>query len=891
MSRKRQQNQNYSPPREGSKSQNEGPSKQSKPHSAPVTPKRPPLWGASSAREGKESQSAPLMEEAGATPNAKVAIPRQPPGNTPRYNRRVPRACESCRTRKTKCSGDTPICRQCRELRVSCQYPVGWREKMKNPNVLTCLSWYNSEIDRLTAEVQDYENFINDLRSSADNHTADWIKGLIDKHGLKGNPSFDNLHSQLSTPQNEVEDADASPLSSIGSLEAIDRVQEDLNRTKHTRATGYMGKSSEISWMQRLQKEAEQRARGNPGSLDPNTDGEETPDDRFSLHALNYHLDDLEISVSEPVQLYGMPSRHLAHRLFDDYLKTVHPFFPIISKPLFRAQFQTFFDSSARYSAARPGNKWLAILNTIFAIAAKHAHLINAPWRGDENDHLMYLARARQLSMNSEVLFSHPDLQQVQVEGLIAFYLLASDQINRAWRISALAVRSAITLGINLKIDTPRTPNVAKEARYRVWWCLYSFEHMLGIMTGRAIYSLDGGYATPLPLPFEEEQLQEEPKAVKLLNDPAARDEHISALMASCGIRQTNSTKDDVQRSRSRDRSWLRSMPLNSGLCYLYYCDLTVITQEIVNKVFSTNSVTLMWSEIEARLDELKARIDLWQSSLPKALDFTQEEADDDPAQLRYKLFLAFHYYGARITLGRPCLCRRDARQTNTPQTFSHIMAVITLNSASGMLDLIPDEPNVLQLYKLCPWWCVLRYLMQAATVILLELSFGSVHMPEEEQKLVRLSKKCIRWFHSMSERSVGSHRAWVLCDSIFRKLACGMKYGTDDIPSKPQEQQGSTHDIPTAIPNFFGPVRLAPQDYFNFHLEDLSLFGPRPPAEEDIWTNYFNLPTPDLMPPLQGHPSSMPEDTYFPLRPARRRIHAIALSFFRGRESRAELS
>jgi hypothetical protein len=154
---------------------------------------------------------------------------------------------------------------------------------------------------------------------------------------------------------------------------------------------------------------------------------------------LNYHLDDLEISVSEPVQRYSMPTRPLAHRLFDEYLKTVHPFFPIISKPLFRAQFQTFFDISGRYSAARPSNKWLAILNTIFAIAAKHAHLIRAPWRGDENDHLVYLARARQLSMNGEVLFSHPDLQQVQVEGLIAFYLLASDQINRfATQISPL---------------------------------------------------------------------------------------------------------------------------------------------------------------------------------------------------------------------------------------------------------------------------------------------------------------------------------------------------------------------------------------------------------------------------------------------------------------------
>lgn len=66
-----------------------------------------------------------------AASQTKVAIPRQRVAAAPRYNRRVPRACSSCRQRKTKCSGDTPICRQCRELRATCSYPDGWREKTK----------------------------------------------------------------------------------------------------------------------------------------------------------------------------------------------------------------------------------------------------------------------------------------------------------------------------------------------------------------------------------------------------------------------------------------------------------------------------------------------------------------------------------------------------------------------------------------------------------------------------------------------------------------------------------------------------------------------------------------------------------------------------------------
>ncbi|KAF7719226.1 Fungal Zn(2)-Cys(6) binuclear cluster domain-containing protein [Penicillium ucsense] len=857
-------------------------SRATEPHSAPATPQRPSIqdrtttWGATSST--RPSNSTPLLSASQKRPNAatnaKVAIPRQPPNSyAPRYNRRVPRACESCRQRKTKCSGDTPICRQCRELRVNCHYPVGWREKMKK------------DVDKLNAEIQDYENFVNALRSTAEPRTADWIKNLLDKFGLKGDQPFESTPSRLSTPQNEMDADERSPLSSIGSLEAIDRVEEDLNRTEHTRATGFMGKSSEISWMQRVQREAEQRARGYTGIVESNPEKSGDTRDGFALHALNYHLDDLDISVPEPVERYDVPPRHLADRLFDDYLDTVHPFFPIISKPLFRAQYQTFFDSFRRPSAPRPGDKWLAILNTIFAIAAKHAHLVDAPWRGAVDDHLVYMTRARLLSLNSEVLFSHPDLQQVQVESLVAFYLLASDQINRAWRISALAVRSAITLGINLKNNSSVTPNISKEARYRVWWCLYSFEHMLGIMTGRAIYTLDGGYATPLPLPFEEEQLQEDPTAIELLNSPTLRDELVNNVMASAVIRQA-SGREDMQKNRSRDQSWLKKMPSNFGLCYLYHCDLTIITQEIVNKVYSTNCVNLSWSEIEARLDELRARIDAWQTSLPLVLDFTNEEGDDTPDQLRCKLMLAFHYYSARITLGRPCLCRRDARQQNSQQTFSHMMALITIDSACRLLGLLPDQPDVLQLFRICPWWAVLRYLMQATTVLLLELSFGSVHVPEDEDRFVNLAKKSIRWFHAMSDRSIGSRRAWKLCDSTFRKLASGMKYATDDLPVQPRSPpRFSAEQFPPHMSSSSfhphdphphhqqhhdGPP-LNPNDYFTLRPEDMNPFLPRPAtaqqAEGDVWTSYFNLPTPDMVWPPAGA-GEITEDSYFPYDP-----------------------
>jgi hypothetical protein len=185
-----------------------------------------------------------------------------------------------------------------------------------------------------------------------------------------------------------------------------------------------MGKTSEITWLQRLQREAQRRSHELSGPSELGRSKRE--DDDFALHTVNYYPDEEDISIPKTGDIYAVPPRQLADTLLDGYLRTVHPFFPIIYRPLFIAQYRTFFDSNAH-----PGDKWLATLNMIFAISAQHAHLIRASWRGEDRDHLIYLTRARSLSMSGDDLFSHPNLQQVQVEGLVAFYLLSSDQINR----------------------------------------------------------------------------------------------------------------------------------------------------------------------------------------------------------------------------------------------------------------------------------------------------------------------------------------------------------------------------------------------------------------------------------------------------------------------------
>lgn len=227
-----------------------------------------------------------------------------------------------------------------------------------------------------------------------------------------------------------------SRASSISPLESGDQTEEDFNRDETARATGFIGKSSEITWLQRLSKEVNNECEAWPATL-PNTDDvnglpsptltprPENPSDPWVVCS-NYYVDDMDIPTADHGDTYAVPSRELATKLLNVYLTSVHPSLPIIGISTFVSQFQVFFSQPA----VKPGNKWLAILNMIFAIASKYGQLTNAEWLDEDDDHQMYFSRARALSLENQILH-HPDLQQLQVEGLTSFYLTGAGHINR----------------------------------------------------------------------------------------------------------------------------------------------------------------------------------------------------------------------------------------------------------------------------------------------------------------------------------------------------------------------------------------------------------------------------------------------------------------------------
>lgn len=115
------------------------------------------------------------------------------------------------------------------------------------------------------------------------------------------------------------------------------------------------------------------------------------------------------------VDPHEIPPADVAERLFDCYHRTVHQSFPIVPNG-FEEQFRKYYDAVRKGRPFQVPEKWLAILNLIFAIGAQYSHLTNAEWSGDDRDHIVYMTRAIRLIGLKDVLMviSAPDLSLIQ---------------------------------------------------------------------------------------------------------------------------------------------------------------------------------------------------------------------------------------------------------------------------------------------------------------------------------------------------------------------------------------------------------------------------------------------------------------------------------------------
>ncbi|KAF7628590.1 hypothetical protein AFLA_003944 [Aspergillus flavus NRRL3357] len=697
----------------------------------------------------------------------KMAIPRLAEGaesaftSPGRFHRRhVSRACESCRQRKTKCTGDKSGCRNCKEAGIICCYTDGKREKSKR------------QMASLEGKIQAYEDVLRKLSIRFGISDEQLMSFALAESAAESATQPD---AYAATPEDRkfFWVLGSEPYLSTTSLVShiADHTEEDFNRDDFTRATGFIGKSSEISWLQMLSKYV------NSGC---------------ELRQI--------ITLMTSTCLLLSDLTHLSSRL--------------------RTLLQSFSMPFFHNPSLKPGNKWLAILNLIFAIGARYAHLTNAEWRRDRDDHYSYFIRARNMSLEGQLLH-HSDLQQLQVEGLASFYMLSSGHINRSWKLCGSAVRSALSLGLHLRNIGTCTSDTSKEIRYRVWWALYTLEHRLSVMTGRPSCIIDVACTTPLPVPFDESDFRKE-SVMRLINRSTPED------LGQPGPASNSSPNSNLRKTgKGMESADANAAAPCKSLYFLQLIKLTSIAKRMTSKLYNPDGVEKAWSSMEFAIRGLMLDLDSWLINLPAAYDFTSTHTSQGSATHRMSLALTF--YSTKIGITKPCLRRIESSALgDKSEEFCRKAAAECVESACHMLRLFPEPLEASLLHKLSPWWCILHFLMQATAVLLIELSFHVQHVPEKAAMVSKAAKKSYDWLAVMSETSMASEKARRMCDEFLRRLGFNGGAEIHSFPciaglasrNSPEDEPHDPHPrltriaTPDGLRGGIGSIPLSPVDH-----------------------------------------------------------------------------
>ncbi|KAJ5820621.1 C6 transcription factor [Penicillium riverlandense] len=631
------------------------------------------------------------------------------------------------------------------------------------------------QIADLTSRVQVYETLLLTLYPRLDPPSAQHVDKTL--HMVRISKSLilsyiDNI--QLSSQQTPCGPQAADR--PVPLLRTLAFGEEDLSHNKIVQSIGIIGQLSGMAWLYRLKRHLHQ---------DSSKSTRDQPD-WLSISSVNYFLDDTEFSVSDNVDLSWWPPQPTADQLVHLYFQTVHPAFPIIGRPVFLDQYQRFYSSPK----ARPGNRWLSLLNLIFAIAARHSTMVNCQIPCGNNDESVYFSRAWLLSTGSAAPMDHPDLQQVQIEGLTAMYLLSVGHVSRSWRAIGNAIRSAITMGLNFPISTSRISQQSKETRYRLWWALFVLETDLCVMTGRPPSTNMIDCATPLPAPFQEDNLDNDSVA-KLLVNPEARNTIINSILSngwrvplgadiaiSMHLKQPKlSEKKQVE---AIEQELAETPPPNTSLYFLFLVDLTFIMREAIATLYAPAAAQRSWHNMETAATALSEKADRFLSRLPSELQFTNICLSQP--FIRQRFSLAFYFYSTKLIISHPCFCRMAYSPPNTGplSPICSNLATQCVDVAGQMLNVLPDSLDIIHLYGFPPWWDVFHRVMQSKVVLLVHLCTHNQLDSDEIKKISETVNKAARWLKKMSSHDPSSSRSLHACKDLVSRHDPKLGLGLD---------------------------------------------------------------------------------------------------------------
>ncbi|RAL06494.1 uncharacterized protein BO97DRAFT_419369 [Aspergillus homomorphus CBS 101889] len=559
-------------------------------------------------------------------------------------------ACEACKKRKSRCLGELP-CDRCLQTGTECHFmeESDRRRKLALRRIEQELSSAYFLLDQIKAayEASNEIELERLIRISKDKSALtprieyqrrqklQLVKELSTKFRPEVSAYIANSLKPLTSRSHALEEPQRcrslSSSSSTDPLGEIETIDIDVNRDRQSRSTGFIGRGSDIAWLQRLDAEV--------GGLERPGTEQHVKHNKESLASLNYHLDNLVMAEPTYGDLYAMPPKPWADQLLQTYFSSIHPTFPLLLEPLFCQQYENAF----RSRVSTPPQSWLVIFNLVLAIGAKSFQLRQEHW--DENlDDRILVSRAIALNAKHNSVLEYVELQQVQVRTLFALYYLVAGQINRSWQLLGFTARSAITLGLNLRVSNRHLDHGSKAFRSSLWWSIVNLEQVLCTATGRTSCIDWHCFSITTRVSCQGDQLRGSEAAGHLHK---AQEEDLLFTVYANNLQLQERTK------------CLQYVQPNASLFFFYLTDLAVIGHAAISSVYSLQSRSGTASKNQHQIMKYQQKLKEWLSSLKEDWAFTDSHGHyAKGVECLEKISLAFSFYSIQIVLNRPYLTR-----------------------------------------------------------------------------------------------------------------------------------------------------------------------------------------------------------------------------------------
>lgn len=371
------------------------------------------------------------------------------------------------------------------------------------------------------------------------------------------------------------------------------------------------------------------------------------------------------------------------------------------------------------------------------------------------------------------------------------------------------AARSSISLGLHLRASHNKLNAQALEARHKLWWSIFILENLLSVMTGRASGLGNSFSSAPPPLASED-------------MGPFTNNASNARLDRPTENPPMQWTMNQQYKRLKAQLAFTKTMPATDKLYFFCLADLIVISHTASTRVYSTDAVKRGLDEIESRIDLYNTTMVDWRTGLPDSLSFEVINGGPNLSVTdSYRLSLAMHYHSSRIILNRPCLTRKKkdgkSADTNHLSRQRRDIEETCLHSALAILEIFPDEPGSKWLCSI-PWWNVLHFLVQAVTILLLQISFGcsfqmqktqnstsessSEQLPKRpeigDHEAVRIAaKKALAWLCHLGKTDDSARRAFEICGSCLRRIESRC-FHQDDLAAVTDASEAPNLDVPT---------------------------------------------------------------------------------------------